>query len=535
MQNLKSLKTIKLNANIIKILQIILLSLPLAIFSLGWFNSIFQFVTICCLVTLFICQVYKQIRGNSSVKCKGNVEVQIYLILFVIIASFIWIYFSGIGGFSRQVDDYWVRNPIYNDLIQLDWPVIYDLQKQPESVQNILGTDKVYMVYYLMFWIVPSFISKILGQTSGYTIVSNQILFIWSYITLLLIMFNLIIWYKNSINSKGKQDIKTAIVLIIFMFFGGLDIIFNIGGNVDILESWASGLRYVGNTQQLYWTFNQQLPVWLICQLLINSRTEDIAADLWVYSLVVWYSPWAQIGLVPLVIIRLIENPKNLVEILKINLNKAIIGLNILYILLEAIISIQYYSQNSGNMSCAYFIFNSYQIIQNLQMLTIYLIFILLEVGFMLIFMRGQKCYECYNSSKIQYITVVVQLLLIPMFHVSINNDFCMRVSIPQLFYLSLYWSLFIVDKAVQRKRSTKVLIAVILLLQLYGQFKMMTTNIVANVRGVDNSKILYVGESFQNMKVDSTEESLRIVDQQFFSHNFEDKFYYKKISKHTK
>ena len=61
-------------------------------------------------------------------------------------------------------------------------------------------------------------------------------------------MFNLTIWYKNSINSKGKQDIKTAIALIIFMFFGGLDIIFNIGGNVDILESWASGLRYVGNT-----------------------------------------------------------------------------------------------------------------------------------------------------------------------------------------------------------------------------------------------------------------------------------------------
>ena len=365
MQNLKSLKTIKLNANIIKILQIILLSLPLAIFSLGWFNSIFQFVTICCLVTLFICQVYTQIRGNSSVKCKGNVEVQIYLILFAIVASFIWIYFSGIGGFSRQVDDYWVRNPIYNDLIQLDWPVIYDLQKQPESVQDILGTDKVYMVYYLMFWIVPSFISKVLGQTSGYTIVSNQILFIWSYITLLLIMFNLIIWYKNSINSKSKQDIKTAIALIIFMLFGGLDIIFNIGGNVDILESWASGLRYVGNTQQLYWTFNQQLPVWLICQLLINSKTEDTAVDLWVYSLVVWYSPWAQIGLVPLVIVRLIENPKNLVEILKINLNKAIICLNVLYILLEAIISIQYYSQNSVNISCAYFIFNSDQIIQN--------------------------------------------------------------------------------------------------------------------------------------------------------------------------
>jgi len=43
---------------------------------------------------------------------------------------------------------------------------------------------------------------------------------------------------------------------------------------------------------------------------------------------------------VPLVIVRLTENPKNLVEILKINLNKAIVGLNVLYILLEAIISI---------------------------------------------------------------------------------------------------------------------------------------------------------------------------------------------------
>lgn len=508
--------------------QILMLSFPFMLFSFTWFNDTVQLVILQFTILLILCYIYIYIPKTNEI------TVQLRLLVVVSTISFLWIYFSGIGGFSRQVDDYWVRDPIYNDLIQMDWPMVYDLQKQSESIQNVLGTDKVYMVYYLMFWVVPSFISKILGQTSGYTIISNLVLFIWSYLYIILVMLNLITWFKHQITGNEHKDRRILIALIIFIFFGGLDIIFNIGESADILESWASGLRYVGNTSQLYWTFNQQLPVWLICQILINSSQQFVIMNVWIYSLIVWYSPWAQIGLIPLVIVRILDNPRKLIETLKYKVNRRIILLNAMFILIEAFVSIQYYTQNDKNLSCAYFIFSiedtqSEQIAQLVQMLIIYQVFMLIEVAFMLIFMKGQQCYRCYNSSRALYIVVILQLFLIPMFHVSLNNDFCMRVSLPSLFYMSLYWALFVVNELKDRKNSIKILVVIMLIIQLSGQFKLVMTNAID--RDFNNDEILHVGRSFQNMNESSTVESLRLLDQQFFSHEFENTLYYKYIS----
>ena len=99
----------------------------------------------------------------SLIKKKINLfdkkTIVYWIIAIVLIMA--WVYLSGIGGFAYQNDDFWARNAIYRDLINYDWPVIYDLSLEPDYVINLLGTDKVAFSYYYIFWLPIALFSKI--------------------------------------------------------------------------------------------------------------------------------------------------------------------------------------------------------------------------------------------------------------------------------------------------------------------------------------------------------------------------------------
>ena len=97
------------------------------------------------------------IRKEIGLFKKDNV---IYWIIAIVLIM-TWVYLSGIGGFAYQNDDFWARNAIYRDLINYDWPVIYDLSLEPAYVVNLLGRNKVAFSYYYIFWLPISLISKI--------------------------------------------------------------------------------------------------------------------------------------------------------------------------------------------------------------------------------------------------------------------------------------------------------------------------------------------------------------------------------------
>ena len=99
----------------------------------------------------------------SLIKKKINLFDKKTLVYWIIAIVLImaWVYLSGIGGFAYQNDDFWARNAIYRDLINYDWPVIYDLSLEPDYVINLLGTDKVAFSYYYIFWLPIALISKI--------------------------------------------------------------------------------------------------------------------------------------------------------------------------------------------------------------------------------------------------------------------------------------------------------------------------------------------------------------------------------------
>lgn len=131
--------------------------LPIMIFACGWLKP---------LVALLCCGVLGNFwwRLHRSFISKRILcaETKTFWISIIIISA-IWVYFSGIGSLVYQNSDYWVRNPIFEDLSTYSWPVAYDLSLEPDLVKNICGDDRVAFSYYLCWWLPVAAISKMGG------------------------------------------------------------------------------------------------------------------------------------------------------------------------------------------------------------------------------------------------------------------------------------------------------------------------------------------------------------------------------------
>lgn len=167
---------IQMDIKKIKIFQIVYLVLPLIIFQIFWLKTIVQLV----FVPIYLYASYKYIKSNrsgidsnrsdidSSQKQGYKLNIGLVELLICLILLQVWVHFQGVQHLTYQSADFFVRNPMYNDLIRMDWPLKYDLQKQAENVQNVIGSDTVMFQYYMYFWLVPSGICKILGITQQF-------------------------------------------------------------------------------------------------------------------------------------------------------------------------------------------------------------------------------------------------------------------------------------------------------------------------------------------------------------------------------
>ena len=284
--------------NIAIVLGISYLILPICIFFMGWLNTFLGLI----LSLLFIYLGYKlyltfKVDENNLFKKKNLIYWFVSLLLICI-----WVYFSGIGGFSYQNDDFWARNAIFRDLINYDWPVIYDLSIEPEYVTNLLGTSKVAFSYYYIFWLPVALISKVFKLSWA---VSNYFLYVYVVIGILLTLYFL--------NRKFKKCSYVALVLLIC--FSGLDVIRYIIRNgvlptVEHIEWYGDFFyQYSSNTPQLFWIFNQSVMVWLIMSMFINIDNHKYTLAL--CALTFAYSPWAMIGLLPYMLVVFVKNIKN--------------------------------------------------------------------------------------------------------------------------------------------------------------------------------------------------------------------------------
>lgn len=177
-----------------------------------------------------------------------------------------------------QTGDFLARNPIYRDLCTYDWPIVYDLSKQSDAVQAVVGSGTVAFSYYLTYWLPPALLSKIFSFSE---IGRNLSLYFYTVFGIFLVVYNLCRYFK-------KVSYK---ILLIFIFFSGLDIagclihrVFVAAVKVneqqnfsmllyDFIETWAGKYEYLSNTTNLFWAFNQAVPTWLIVILFLQLRS----------------------------------------------------------------------------------------------------------------------------------------------------------------------------------------------------------------------------------------------------------------------
>ena len=241
--------------------------LPILIFLLKFTRPYFFAIGL----VLFLFLVFKSLQLIDESNGFSNSDILNKKSIIFLIATFvifcIWIYFSGIGSFSFQNWDFWVRNPIYNDLISKPWPLYYNLGEQNEYVRSLIGGEWVAFAYYFTFWLTPASICKVMNLSG---ISCQVVLYLHSLIGVVIINYLLCRLYKTF-------SFKITAIL---MTFSGLDVIayiihnLNLPALTDELEWSLEYYQLSGNTTQIYYVFNQSIPIWIIMLLILNINSK---------------------------------------------------------------------------------------------------------------------------------------------------------------------------------------------------------------------------------------------------------------------
>ncbi len=134
----------------VNILIYFYLVLPNLIFIIGWLK--WYWALLLGVLVSFAC-----VRGFTDSERWNNSEIKGYdtgTMLKALLLIVLWVYLSGIGGYCFQNRDYGIRNAIFRALVQYDWPVI--------SAEGSRG-----LIYYIGFWLPAAFIGKIFGMAAG--------------------------------------------------------------------------------------------------------------------------------------------------------------------------------------------------------------------------------------------------------------------------------------------------------------------------------------------------------------------------------
>ena len=365
----------------------------------------------------------------------------------------IWVLLSGIGGFAFQNSDHHIRNAIFRDLINYNWPVYY-----PQA--SSFSSSSYALIYYIGYWLPAALIGKLFGWQAA-----NIGLFIWTWIGVFLAAFLL------------KKRIKATLLAstLLLVFFSGMDILGTVimhsvvPGSypqpwppITHLEWWAPTFQYSSFTTQLFWVFNQAVPAWICMALILSLSNRRYVFFIW--SLCFFFSPIPALGMLPftlLVIPHKSFNPEEislkwqgvkLIDFFRRCLTDIIDTVSLENILGGGIVLVTSYLYLSANPNGSKISF--YPL--NLATAVIFVTFLIIE--FLLLW---SLFYKEQRKNLWWYLTGAI-LIVIPLIIFGSSSDFCMRASIPALFLL-MTWS----GEALFRKPKVNYYGALVLLLVL--------------------------------------------------------------------
>lgn len=269
------------------------IALPFLIFAAGFLKWYFAIpMSLCIVLAVFLAARDTKAFTPLSFDNLAFARFGVGLILIVAI-----VLLSGIGNVFWQNNDHATRNTLFDILVQHSWP--------PKYVTDA-GND-IGIVYYIGFWLPAALFGKIFSLSAGYIF---QI--VWAVIGLCILWYLLCVIHKKIV----------LYPLVIFLFFSGMDIIghslvsvlydklstlqigtwvFPHGTSLTThIEWWPRYFQFSSHTTQLFWVFNQCIPVWLATILILLEKSNKNLV--FIMGLTLLSSTLPFVGLIPIFI-----------------------------------------------------------------------------------------------------------------------------------------------------------------------------------------------------------------------------------------
>ena len=495
---------------------ILFLTIPLFIFFLGYLRlavGIPLTLIFAGIVFYAVSDCLNNAEGRKLDRSDTDIKIPVsYLIGFAVTALAIS-FVSGVGEYIYTLQDHQFRRAILRDLINYDWPVIYDYSTQtnPEVVQIFgIAAGKRAFSYYFLYWMPAALAGKVFGFGFG-----NFVLFIWNSIGIFL----------SLITASAVIKKFTAWVPFFFVFFSGLDVIPNIVYSYTEYSGWRwfegyfTSMSYVSNFRELASVYNQMVPCFLIMAALLlayNTRSMGLTA-----GILFAYSPWAVFGILPLVA-ALLFGKKHRASKLSRTMFNTFSPVNIASAFLLLAIFGSYYTSNANAVGYKGFAWTFFD--DQVLFIPAYMIFIALEVlPFVILLYKREKKNPVFWAA-------FASLLIIPLYQITENNDLSMRGSMPALFFFCILLSGFIAEVMDEKNtpktkkgwiKSAAIMLTVILmtfttLLNLFVIFGSIITGAESDIEDIG---------SFGNI---NKAQYAEVIQEQFYAEGYEDSFFYR-------
>ncbi len=407
-------------------LSLTYLAIPYVVYFIGSLQPLWALIALLLVVTLLLSAL--RYHWRMPIIDKDTEEGvasprPLTLLLYLLVCGF-WVLIGGIGGYGYQTSDWIKHEALLKDLIELPWPVVYEYYTLP-----------VAQVYYTALYLPVAALGKLLGWQAA-----NAALYAWALIGVLLAA----LWFSFLLRKFNGW------VLALFIFFAGLDwvgllILSAPNWQPAIAERWLEVedwvsliLQYDSMSNMLFWAPQHAIAGWLAGAMTFYLITRRVVrVTLVPLALTGLWSPFVAIGLLPLLLIDWITQPKPWRH-----LSNYLLGPNLAALALLALTAF-YYSAKVGLISpmlegsLPHGFLLSDPPIDLATRLGQLLLFMLMEFGLYALLLAPTLRTEPPMIRRMA-VAVLVTLLVLPLYSVGLNNDLALRASIPALFLLAV-------------------------------------------------------------------------------------------------
>lgn len=439
-------KELEISYSALRRCALVFISLPMLCFFIGWLKWYFAvpacLALVICIISLDdnnkLLKMLSKKKADVSASPDNDKKLVISrtMLIVVILASFAYLFFCGVGRLWSQSDDYLWRNAIFRDLIVKKWPVFYDTYDGALS-------------YYIGTWLPAAIIGKcayLMGAgTEPSFMAGNVTLLIYCTFGMSVLFLLLLMYFKTT---KPKQ---VAFIIIGFVFFSGMDFVGN-EFKIDSfhIEWWALTFQYSSLTTCLCWVFNQTIIPWVCTALLLHEKT--VSNYVLIGMACLFSGPFPFIGFF---IFCLAMGIKRLSDMVKEKKGKDFVK-EIFSV--SNICSVLFIFPIVGSFLLANTMMSKYKSDEPIflpptwcfENYILYILFLLFEVLIFAVLIAKP------NRKNYLFYVMLAQLIIYPIFNVGINSDLTMRSSIPAIFMLYVFCYQYMLTNPMISPRNPK-------------------------------------------------------------------------------